>query len=100
MPGIKAIAESSAVMVMVRILRATALFGCCMTTLRFIMLHIEDSFDLKQPHRMDFPAGLLSYIFFHPDYTVGCGVLPHRVLLRFADYTAGQEIHLATKMLN
>ena len=33
-----AIAESSAVMVMVRILRAVALFGCCMVKVRFIML--------------------------------------------------------------
>ena len=33
-----AIAESSAVMVMVRILMAAALFGCCMVTVWFIML--------------------------------------------------------------
>jgi hypothetical protein len=58
------------------------------------------SLDLKQPHRTGFPAGLLPHIFFHPDYTVGCGVSPHRALLRFADFTAGQEFHLAPKMLN
>ena len=33
-----ALAESSAVMVMVRILKAAALFVCCMVIVRFIML--------------------------------------------------------------
>ena len=31
--------------------------------------------------------------FFHPDYTVGRGVAPHRPRKpRFADYTASQEL--------
>ena len=47
-----------------------------------------------------FPAGLFPHIFFHPDYTVGCGISPHRALLRFADFTAGQGFHLAPKMSN
>ena len=50
--------------------------------------------DLKQPHRMGFPAGLLPHIFFHPDYTVGCGVSPHRALLRFADFLQIQDEYL------
>ena len=45
-------------------------------------------------------AGLLPYIFFHPDYIVGYGISPYRALLRFADFTADQEFHLAPKMLN
>ena len=56
--------------------------------------------DLKQPHRTGFPAGRLPHIFFHPDYTVGYGISPYRALLRFADFTAGQGLHLAPKMLN
>ena len=52
---------------------------------------------MKQPHRTGFPAGLLPHIFFHPDYTVGYGISPYRALLRFADFTAGEELHLALK---
>ena len=35
------------------------------------------------------------HIFFHPDFTVGYGIAPYQLLL--ADYTAGQELHLAPK---
>jgi hypothetical protein len=34
--------------------------------------------------------------FFHPDYTVGCGITPHQLAL--ADYTAGGELHPAPKI--
>lgn len=40
--------------------------------------------------------------FFHPDYTVGPGILfckesPNQPLTRVADYTASEELHLALK---
>ena len=41
------------------------------------------------------PAGLIAHIFSHPDFTVGYGIAPYQLLL--ADYTAGQELHLAPK---
>ena len=37
------------------------------------------------------------FILYHPDYTVGYGISPYRALLRFADFTAGEELHLALK---
>jgi len=41
----------------------------------------------------------LSYhIFFHPDYTVGCGMSPHQRFCSQA-FTAGQEFHLAPKII-
>ena len=37
---------------------------------------------------------------FHPDYTVGIGIAPiqERRLPFFADFTAGEELHLAPKL--
>ena len=43
-------------------------------------------------------GGNTSYLlrgFSHPDFTVGYGIAPYQLLL--ADYTAGQELHLAPK---
>lgn len=37
--------------------------------------------------------------FSHPDYTVGSGITPDRRLAAFADYTAGEEFHLALKQI-
>lgn len=37
--------------------------------------------------------------FSHPDYTVGAGISPARRLSAFADYTAGEEFHLALKQI-
>ena len=34
-------------------------------------------------------------VFSHPDFTVGYEIAPYQLLL--ADYTAGQELHLAPK---
>ena len=36
------------------------------------------------------------HIFFHPDYTVGCGIPPHQ-RFRSQAVTAGQGFHLAPK---
>jgi len=38
-------------------------------------------------------------LFFHPDFTVGFGVSPNQPL-RFADFTAGRELHPALKIIN
>ncbi len=38
---------------------------------------------------------VLTHIFSHPDFTVGTGISP--VQLTLADFTAGQEFHLALK---
>jgi len=35
--------------------------------------------------------------FFHPDFTVGAGISPARHRLVFADFTAGVELHHASK---
>lgn len=37
------------------------------------------------------------HIFFHPDYTVGCGISPHQ-RFRSQAVTAGQGFHLAPKI--
>ena len=51
--------------------------------------------EFKTARRTGFPAGLVYHIFSHPDFTVGYGIAPYQLLL--ADYTAGQELHLAPK---
>ncbi len=42
---------------------------------------------------------LRTICFFHPDYTVGTGISPVQPFVRFADYTAGEELHLALKQI-
>ena len=39
-----------------------------------------------------------TFIFFHPDYTVGFGVTPNHTS-RFAGFTAGRKFHPALKIL-
>lgn len=41
--------------------------------------------------------GKYRVFFSHPDYTVGFGIAPNRPPKRFADYTAGGELHPAPK---
>jgi hypothetical protein len=53
------------------------------------------SWQLKQPAGRDSLRDLFYHIFSHPDFTVGYGIAPYQLLL--ADYTAGQELHLAPK---
>ena len=38
-------------------------------------------------------------IFYHPDFTVGFGISPNRPPQRFADFTAGRELHPTPKIL-
>ena len=47
-------------------------------------------------------ASSVNPFFSHPDFTVGSGILkapksPDQPLARFADYTAGRELHPAPK---
>ncbi len=46
-----------------------------------------------------FPKASRILCFSHPDYTVGAGISPARRHLAFADYTAGEEFHLALKQI-
>lgn len=51
--------------------------------------------EFKTARRTGFPAGLVLSYLPHPDFTVGYEIAPYQLLL--ADYTAGQELHLAPK---
>ena len=45
------------------------------------------------------PHSLRTICFFHPDCTVGTGISPVQPFSRFADFTAGEEFHLALKQI-
>jgi len=44
---------------------------------------------------LDWTQNASAHIFSHPDCTVGLGIAPNQLAL--ADFTAGQELHLASK---
>lgn len=56
---------------------------------------------MRKPPRTIGAVKCCSYtalLFFHPDFTVGIGISPIRGdIISFADYTAGEEFHLAPK---
>lgn len=71
------------------------LINCCIVTHKSPFCEI--CLNLKQPAGRDSLRDLFYHIFSHPDFTVGYGIAPYQLLL--ADYTAGQELHLAPKTI-
>jgi hypothetical protein len=71
------------------------LINCCIVTHKSPFCEIW--LNLKQPTGRDSLRDLFYHIFSHPDFTVGYGIAPYQLLL--ADYTAGQELHLAPKTI-
>ena len=67
---------------------------------RFLMLHIEDMPGFEAAPQDGFSCGAASIYLLSSGLYRRLRSFTARVLLRFADYTAGQEFHLATKMLN
>ena len=53
----------------------------------------------KAPQKNGACNNNLNCIFYHPDFTVGLGIAPNRPPKRFADFTAGRELHPTPKIL-
>lgn len=53
----------------------------------------------KAPQKNGACNNNLNCIFYHPDFTVGFGISPNRPPKRFADFTAGRELHPTPKIL-